>query len=107
MSLFLNLFPRQLKFLKIEENSESPNDMAQLRGIEPREKAHDFHFHLERLSYFENWLAELNIQEFEECFPSSIAEISFCNPQLAVCADIGATYSAAREKLYIFSENMS
>ncbi len=106
MSLFLNLFQRQLKFLKVEKEhwvayllGVLPNDIAQLIARETEEKAQDFEhikdmllhrfklsaeklrqlfathkksqnqtwkdFHFELRSYFEGWLEELNIKDFD------------------------------------------
>lgn len=105
--LFINLFERQLKFLKVEKENwvayllgVLPNDVAQLIAREPEEKAQNFDhikamllqrfklsadkfrhlfatqrkspdktwkdYHFELRSYFEGWLAELKIQDFEE-----------------------------------------
>ncbi|GBM37614.1 hypothetical protein AVEN_44543-1 [Araneus ventricosus] len=107
MSLFLNLFQRQMKFLKVEKENwvaylfgGLPNAVAQLIARESEDKAQDFDhtkdmllerfklsaeklrhlstthrkapdktwkdFHFELRNYFEGWLEELKIQDFDE-----------------------------------------
>ncbi|CAL1267106.1 unnamed protein product [Larinioides sclopetarius] len=107
MSLFINLFQRQMKFLKVDKENwvtyllgVLPNDVAKLIARESEEKAQDFDhikdmllkrfklsaeklrhlfathrktqdktwkdFHFELRNYFESWLEELNIQDFDE-----------------------------------------